>query len=366
MPSGYVAMEHQVAGHKFQDGTDQIGLLKNIDDGSVMKPAGSREIKFYEQLLSTTDPVMIPMREFTSEYRGTQTLTVGHKTIKFIKLRDLTNGMVEPCVIDLKMGKITWDPLASEQKKEAEESKYKACKDNLGFCVPGFQTYQLSSNVMKKYGKDYGKKLNENSVKDALRLFLNADTKLCHQLVMQILTNLWAIQKWMRSQKNFQLFSSSILIIYDARRLRQMIDLQNQKRDGFLNGDSSPGSLTGELFPPQFNRNCGTFGSLTQDVGSSPPSPTSLSYRKKQRSHSSINNYEQQMKKMHNNYVMMLDNLSGAYENNKEWVYVKMIDFAHTFTHNEKEGQQPSLDHNYLEGIENLVRLFEGFLKECE
>lgn len=63
---------------------------------------------------------------------------------------------------------------------------------------------------------------------------------------------------------------------------------------------------------------------------------------------------------------MMLDNLSGAYENNKEWVYVKMIDFAHTFTHNEKEGQQPSLDHNYLEGIENLVRLFEGFLKECE
>lgn len=143
----------------------------------------------------------------------------------------------------------------------------------------------------------------------ALRLFLNADTTLCHQLVMQILTNLWAIQKWMRSQKNFQLFSSSILIIYDARRLRQMIDLQNQKRDGFLNGDSSPGSLTGELFPPQFNRNCGTFGSLTQDVGSSPPSPTSLSYRKKQRSHSSINNYEQvrihsQIKPLASNHLL--------------------------------------------------------------
>lgn len=110
---------------------------------------------------------------------------------------------------------------------------------------------------------------------------------------MQILTNLWAIQKWMRSQKTFQFYSSSILIIYDARRLRQMIDLQNHKRDGFLNGDSSPGSLTGELFPPQLNRNSGTFGTLKQDVACSPPSPTSLSYRKIQRSHSSINNYEQ-------------------------------------------------------------------------
>lgn len=114
---------------------------------------------------------------------------------------------------------------------------------------------------------------------------------------MQILTSLWAIQKWMRSQKSFQFYSSSILIIYDARRLRQMIDLQNQKRcntsDSFLNSDANPGSLTGELFPPQLNRNSGSFGNLTQDVASSTPSPTSLCYRKIQRSHSSINNYEQ-------------------------------------------------------------------------
>lgn len=116
---------------------------------------------------------------------------------------------------------------------------------------------------------------------------------------MQILTNLWAIQKWMRSQTIFQFYSSSILIVYDARRLRQMIDLQNQKRDNYLNGDSSPGSLNGELFPPQPNRNSGTFGTLTQDVACSPSSPISLSYCKIQRSHSSTNNYEQVFVKSH-------------------------------------------------------------------
>lgn len=126
LPNGYLALEHQVAGHTFQVGTDELGMLKNVDDGSVMKPAGSpmcaaREIRFYEQLLTTTDPVMMALRDFTPEYRGTQTLTVGHKTIKFIKLRDLTHGMMEPCVIDLKMGKRTWDPLATDQKREAEE-----------------------------------------------------------------------------------------------------------------------------------------------------------------------------------------------------------------------------------------------------
>lgn len=126
LPNGYLALEHQVAGHTFQVGTDELGMLKNVDDGSVMKPAGSpmcaaREIRFYEQLLTTTDPVMMALRDFTSEYRGTQTLTVGHKTIKFIKMTDLTHGMMEPCVIDLKMGKRTWDPLATDKKREAEE-----------------------------------------------------------------------------------------------------------------------------------------------------------------------------------------------------------------------------------------------------
>lgn len=171
IPSGYVVMNHQVAGHTFQIGTDEMGMLKSDDDGSVLKPGGSpmcaaREIKFYEQLLTTTDPSLLPLKDFTAEYRGTQTLTVGNKTINFIKLRDVTHGMLEPCVIDIKMGRRTWDPLASEQKREAEDSRYVDCKTTVGFCIPGFQTYHLQSGNYKKFGRDYGKKLNQNTVKD--------------------------------------------------------------------------------------------------------------------------------------------------------------------------------------------------------
>lgn len=173
IPEGYLSMDHQVAGHTFQVGSDEIGMLKSVDDGSVLKPGGTpmcaaREIKFYEQLLTTTDKDILPLREFTTEYRGTKTLNVGSKTVNFIKLRDLTHAMLEPCVIDIKMGRRTWDPLATEKKRIAEESKYVQCKNTVGFCIPGFQTYHIASGNYKKFGKEYGKKLNENTVKDGM------------------------------------------------------------------------------------------------------------------------------------------------------------------------------------------------------
>lgn len=36
----------------------------------------------------------------------------------------------------------------------------------MGFCVPGFQVYNILTGKLKKLGKDYGKKLNENTLKD--------------------------------------------------------------------------------------------------------------------------------------------------------------------------------------------------------
>ena len=110
--------------------------------------------------------LFLSLREFTTEYRGTKDLTVGSKTINFIKLQDLTNGMLEPCVIDIKMGQRTWDPLAPPTKRDSEDAKYKQCKETVGFCVPGFQVYQISSGNFLKYGRDFGKKLNQNTVKD--------------------------------------------------------------------------------------------------------------------------------------------------------------------------------------------------------
>lgn len=75
--------------------------------------------------------------------------------------------MYEPCIIDIKIGKRTWDPLASAEKMLTEEEKYQACKQTVGFCIPGFQVYDIKSGRIKRYGKEYGKKLNQETVKES-------------------------------------------------------------------------------------------------------------------------------------------------------------------------------------------------------
>lgn len=129
LPSGCFVLENQVAGHTFQVGTDEVGMLKSPDDASVLKPGGkkaceTREINFYEQMQNETDPDIMQLKEFIPEYRGTKELLIGNRKLKFIKLVDLTFDMAEPCIIDIKMGKRTWDPLANDQKREAESVSF--------------------------------------------------------------------------------------------------------------------------------------------------------------------------------------------------------------------------------------------------
>ncbi|KAL1395743.1 hypothetical protein pipiens_011030 [Culex pipiens pipiens] len=368
-PEGVQPLENQVAGHTFEQGTDILGLLKNLDDGSILKPAGKvlcgvREIKFYETIqAATTEKDLVPLKEFIPGYKGHLKLPIDGKPVEFIKLTDLTHGMLEPCIMDVKIGCRTWDPLATPEKRKAEESKYQACKRNLGMCIPGFQVYSIVNGRRMRYGKEYGKKLTEVTVKDAFRKFLNADSGLCRQLLMQFLSDLWNIQKWARTQTTYRLYSSSVLLVYDARRLKPVLQYQTKS----LNSSSAKlNNSSGNL--------SGTSPAHSSGSSSRPSSPTQVvpagtdsgveplqHYYKIQRSHSTMNNYEEDMKAMRENYVFMRDNLVGSYES-KVWASARMIDFAHAFP-----AEEPgTIDTNYLQGIESLVRIFEEFLKECE
>ncbi|XP_058829566.1 inositol polyphosphate multikinase [Topomyia yanbarensis] len=370
MPDWVQPLESQVAGHTFQQKTDSIGLLKTVNENEILKPAGkvlcgAREIKFYEQIQSaSTETDLVMLKGIIPQYLGHTKIPVDGKLVQFIKLSDLTHGMLEPCVMDVKIGCRTWDPLATPEKRKAEESKYQACKQNLGLCIPGFQVYSIANGRRMRYGRDYGKKLTEVTVRDAFRKFLNADSGLCRQLLMQFLSDLWTIQKWARTQTTFRLYSSSVLLVYDARRLKPILQYQPKSLISYSSVPTSnsvgPGSPT-----------VITDGSNSPIAGSSSPvqlSPTGgdtgidplQHYFKIQRSHSAIHNYEEEMKTMRENYVFMRDNLVGSY-NNKVWASARMIDFAHAFM-----AEDSTIDSNYLQGIESLVKIFEGFLKECE
>lgn len=61
---------------------------------------------------------------------------------------------------------------------------------------------------------------------------------------------------------------------------------------------------------------------------------------------------------MKEDYSTILQELSTA--GSEDWVRMNMIDFTHTFPAEDND----ALDLNYLEGIENLVKILESFLIE--
>nr|CAD7400499.1 unnamed protein product [Timema poppensis] len=174
LPPSITVLDNQVAGHSFTGADSSLGILKHTD-GSVLKPIlkpgpGAREIQFYKNLQQATDPVSVELKGFVPEFRGTTTVTVNGRDVECIVLENVTSEFVEPCIMDIKIGRQTWDPEASTDKIETEKAKYADSRKEYGFCIPGFQVYRVSTGKVIRLGKDYGKKLNKETIKDGTLL----------------------------------------------------------------------------------------------------------------------------------------------------------------------------------------------------
>ena len=75
------------------------------------------------------------------------------------------------------------------------------------------------------------------------------------------------------------------------------------------------------------------------------------------RTHSYTHNYDRDIVEMKQDYEVILDELVGKSKEQQNWIRVKMIDFTHVF-----DAEDESLDTNYLDGIENLIKILESFI----
>lgn len=76
------------------------------------------------------------------------------------------------------------------------------------------------------------------------------------------------------------------------------------------------------------------------------------------RTHSYVNNFDDDIIRIKEDYDDLLNELTSSMEEKQNWVRINMIDFTHVFPAED----QNTLDLNYLEGIENLIKLVEMFL----
>lgn len=133
----------------------------------------------------------------------------------YLCLEDLHAHCLEPCILDIKIGRITYDPMATQQKIDEQTNKYPMLRD-YGFRILGMKT------GLETRGKEYGKRLeSQEQLSGAFESFFNP-LKSSEQKVTVIgkmLDRLERLLEWFETKNNNQLrfFSSSLLFVYDSR-----------------------------------------------------------------------------------------------------------------------------------------------------
>ncbi|XP_031694117.1 inositol polyphosphate multikinase-like isoform X1 [Anarrhichthys ocellatus] len=168
--NGCVPLSHQVAGHKY--GVDTVGILQH-PDGTVLKqlqppPRGPREMQFYSTVYAEDccDPCLLQLQNHLPKYYGTWSSPDSPNDL-YLKLEDVTRRFVKPCIMDVKLGRRSYDPFASQEKREQQIRKYPLMEE-IGFLVLGMRVYKMCSDTFDSYNQHYGRGLVQDSIKDGV------------------------------------------------------------------------------------------------------------------------------------------------------------------------------------------------------
>lgn len=255
----YKRSSNQVAGHRFEEG--HLGSLVD-DSGRFYKPIqsgdrGDQEIAFYEQFW--TDPAVPPtVARFFSGYYGTAMIDCedGRGPYKHLVMDDLTLNYVEPSIIDVKIGKRTWYPGASEEYIKKRRSKDASTTSGaLGFRIAGMQVYEAASKSVWRAERNWCRERSVDNIGAALERFTSlhpsagdggADPALTAEVYggeAGVLQQLQLLRQWFDYQTGYHFCSSSILISYEGNMEAEA------PRDGKRDGPAPPAQAAGGDLP---------------------------------------------------------------------------------------------------------------------
>ncbi|KAL8604239.1 hypothetical protein ACOMHN_014807 [Nucella lapillus] len=210
----------QVGGHQYGKNGNKIGMLDR-GNGIVLKalqppPRGTRELKLYQTTFApacqNTD--LMELRHFLPVYYGTEVLD----DVTFLVMNNLTDSFAKPNVLDLKIGLVSTDPEATEEKKRSEELKYPPRKQ-LGFNLTGMMVHDAVSGCPQYTTKTFCRTISaEDMLTVGLGKFFGMESgHLRKDVVRAVLEKLHRIERWFQVQRTFAFYSSSLLIIYSSQ-----------------------------------------------------------------------------------------------------------------------------------------------------
>ncbi|XP_042192864.1 inositol polyphosphate multikinase isoform X2 [Callorhinchus milii] len=352
------------------------GILQH-PDGTVLKqlqppPRGPRELNFYNMVFGSLchDHVFLELQQFLPKFLGTWTPTAAPNEL-YLKLEDVTRKFNKPCIMDVKIGKKSYDPDACAEKIQQQISKYPLMEE-IGFLLLGMRVYQLTSDNYVAYDQCYGRGLTQETLKDGLSRFFHNGNYLRKDVVAASIQEIEKILQWFESQNQLCFYASSLLFIYEGSP--QLIAIGDGEAP---NKPATPKGMrhTGETLENNNNMhviNSTENGMMEAAVGQSLSNMYALHMKGCYRGHQNV--VPSQLKKTeqdhsickcltlitpgqpNGNDLKQLIHTSNMLQESTD-VDIRMIDFAHVFPSNTK-------DEGYIYGLKHLISILRKILDD--
>ncbi|MED6244988.1 hypothetical protein ATANTOWER_029081, partial [Ataeniobius toweri] len=96
-----------------------------------------------------SDPCLLDLQNLLPKYYGTWSSPESPNDL-YLKLEDVTNHFNRPCIMDVKLGQRSYDPFASQEKREQQIRKYPLMEE-IGFLILGMRAEEDSKFTVSEF-----------------------------------------------------------------------------------------------------------------------------------------------------------------------------------------------------------------------
>ncbi|KAF8770065.1 Inositol polyphosphate multikinase like protein [Argiope bruennichi] len=222
LPDEVELFPYQVAGHKHGKGRLGLGILKH-KNGQILKPLfedngrAEKELSFYDSVYknSSADPLLEELKYFLPIFYGTKNIYISGKDIKYLCLEDACGAFQNPSLLDLKIGRITYDEGASKEKIGEQKAKFLHGEAS-GVRIVGMKVYDEETQIYFAPDKMIFRQLTPDGVASSLKLYFTKDRFINSLLLCGFIHKLSQLKSWFSRQRKFKFIGSSILFVYEG------------------------------------------------------------------------------------------------------------------------------------------------------
>ncbi|VDK44876.1 unnamed protein product [Anisakis simplex] len=242
LPENFEWFSEQIAGHHpsvVRNGEREIGFIKEKGSELLMKPVqegvrGQCEVAVYDRInewilndvLSRNNnnnnsskfdndrnrELFIRLAKFVPKYFGLKTIFIGPKEVQCLLLEDLTYRYKQPCTMDIKIGKVTYDPNSTPAKRRSETIKYPEQKI-FGFRLLGYRMHCVEGRPPRVRDKMWGRSRTLENILEGEHKILSLS---CSFIFLNDNNSLSEYNNNNNWQSIYHFYASSILIVYEA------------------------------------------------------------------------------------------------------------------------------------------------------